>query len=324
MGEQNLDDVPTAADIRDGISALRPMIREGYVRSKAYSMYPNNWTAVTAEQEIEAKKDSGNFASVGGLWEVRTNPGSAPREVTGYFRWSDVLGIYMPAPIPDDTDAMCRDETRAAWVASTTGDDDSIDSYASENVRSDLDTIKDAFEEVLAQTRMYAIKAMLDRLNQIAEGLDEIIDNHTGSEFEQLAELWESWHSAEAYVSYEIFGGQVESSAASHRQMFADLIRCASEEGMAQVAALSTLNNALADEQQEAEEALQREGYPWGAGAVGRFSGTVLVNRVPYLGDLLATADFVIEIATQGEQQGLPAAGSTGSLRRCFPSIRAS
>jgi hypothetical protein len=297
--DYSFDDVPNRPAILQGIESLEPIFLEAHRRSKGLELFPHAYTLLKNPKEISADNQDGTFVEHGGAWESRTLPGSAAQQVGGYFRWSGALELYMPTEIPEDTDAYCPSEVRDAWTASTSTDDDYIESYAKETTRSDLDTVKDAYELVFEQCQTWRIGAALPHLNKLAEGIDNVIAAHEDKEFEQVAELFENWEGDDADACYEVFGQQLNPAAANHRQMLADLVRSAHEEAIEQGKAMSSLHNAIVQAHEGIQEATSREDY--GIVATKRFIGKILVGRVPYLGDALAVHDFYFEVTSDGK-----------------------
>lgn len=295
----DFDDVPNRPAILNSIESLEPIFIEAHRRSKGLELFPQAFTLMKNPKEISADKEDGTFVEHGGAWECRTLPGSAAQQVVGYFRWSGTLDLYMPTEIPADTDAYCASETRDGWAASTSGDDDFIESYAQETAKADLNAIKDAYELVFEQCQTWRIGAALPYLVKLAEGIDNVIEAHEEKEFVEVSELFENWEGDDADACYEVFGQQLDPAAANHRQMLADLVRSAHEEAIEQGKAMASLNNAIVQAHEGIKEATSREDYS--TTAIKRFIGKVIVGRIPYLGDALAVNDFAFEVASDGK-----------------------
>lgn len=137
-------------------------------------------------------------------------------------------------------------------------------------------------------------------MNRLAEGITDLIDTHKDNEIAAIEEIWENWKGEDATIAHEEFGIRIRSAPSMLRQIIADMARAVSEDGVEQACAMASLNNLIAKAH---EGIIEATGYQPSntETATKKFVGTVTVNRVPFLGDLIAAVDYIITLTSQGK-----------------------
>ncbi|WP_026928762.1 hypothetical protein [Glycomyces tenuis] len=285
--DYTLDDVPPRYKYTDMIDGLEPAFVEAYSRKEGADRYPDIAFLINKSQEqIDSLLGGGEIEYYGdGLYK------SLGQEV----RWSEITNFFLPY----DAD---------------TSVDSEIMSIAEEQASSDITSIHEEFLALLDECDVIASKSTLSRLTHVADSLTELIEKHENNEFAQVEELFETWKGDDADSCFETFGSRLRGATGLQRRMLADLISAASAEASAQAMALCTAYNTLVGAYEVLAE-LQNSAVS--KDAFARLVGTFLVNRVPYLGDAVALADFTIEVHSDGATQG----GASGMISRLISKI---
>lgn len=272
--DYSLEDVPPKYKYTDMIDGLKPAFIEAYSRKEGADRYPDIAFLINKSQEqIDSLIGGGEVEHYGnGLYK------SLGQEV----RWSETTNFFLPY----DTD---------------TSVDDEIMGIAQSQASSDITSIHEEFQTLLDECDIFGAKNTLSRLNHVADSLTELIEKHENNEFTKVEELFETWKGEDADSCFEFFGSRLRGATGLQRRMLADLISAASAEASAQAIALCTAYNTLVGAYETLAE-MQNSSVP--KDAFARLIGTVLVNRIPYLGDAVAVADFTIEIHSDGATQG--------------------
>lgn len=121
----------------------------GYRREEAYGRYGLH-AFRTYNDHLRFRAEAGGYVSDRG--------DENHRDLIGFYRWSDTLGFYMPAAVPD-TVAQRYDNGQAVQVsltASTASDDSGFDDSARARTESAINAIGDAFDGFMDPPRRHA------------------------------------------------------------------------------------------------------------------------------------------------------------------------
>jgi hypothetical protein len=210
----------------------------------------------------------------------------------------------MPAAIPDEVAEFYHNgkDMQASWVVSTESDDEDIHNAAQAATIVNMGQIEELYRELLAQCDLPAMGELLPKLNAVCAKTKEIHDSHADREAQAIQEVWSEWNASEVEIdSVEYFGMQLALSLAAHWDGASALVYAASAEATAQTHALVQAYNNIAT----AWELIFEKMNPSSPSdqALSKYTATITVNRIPFAGDLVATTDFVVEVASNGEVQ---------------------
>lgn len=278
--DYTLDDVPPKYRFTQMIDGLEPPFIEAYSRKEGSDRYPDIAFLINKSQEqIDSLMGGGEIEHYGdGLYKC------LGQEV----RWSETTDFFLPY----DADASVDRE---------------IMDIAEEKASSDIGSIREEFDALLNECDVPGVKSTLSRLTIVADTLTELIEKHENNEFAKVEELFETWKGDDADSCFELFGSRLRGATGLQRRMLGDLISAASSEASAQAMALCAAYNTLVGAYETLAELQSNSVFKE---AFAKLVGTLLVNRVPYLGDAVALADFSIEIHSDGATEG----GASGWL----------
>lgn len=285
--DYSLDDVPPKYKYTDMIDGLKPAFIEAYSRKEGADRYPGIAFLINKSQE--------QIDSLLGGGEIEHYGGGLYKCLGQEVRWSETTNFFLPY----ETD---------------TSVDNDIMEISEDQASSDITSIHDGFQALLNECDITGAKNTLERLTLVADSLTELINRHENSEFTQVEELFDTWKGDDADSCFEFFGSRLRGATGLQRRMLADLINAASAEASAQAMVLCTAYNTLVEAYEKLAE-MQNSSVQ--KNAFARLIGTVLVNRVPFLGDAVAATDFTIEIHSNGATQG----GASGWISKFISNI---
>ncbi|WP_026932242.1 hypothetical protein [Glycomyces tenuis] len=289
----DLESAPTESDVREAVETLRPFFLEGYRRQEAYDRHGG--ISLQHVGSLELISTGGGYAKASGQKDFRS--------LDGFYRMSETLGFHMPAAIPDSVaaDYPNGEQRQASWAGTTEADDAEIDSTAQSITDSAMRLVNSAYDDLLNQCDITAIREALPLLTDIGTKVELIHDNHYERECREILELWNEWDGSDAEAAVEEFGGRIRGALDSHKTGIGILMYAASAEATAQAASLFAAHNYVAQAWEMIREKLNSSTPS--EQAVSKYVGAVVVNRIPFLSDGVATADFIVEVASNGEVQ---------------------
>ncbi|GAB3225430.1 hypothetical protein GCM10027447_14800 [Glycomyces halotolerans] len=289
----DLGSAPTESDVREAVETLRPFFLEGYRRQEAYDRHGG--ISLQHVGSLELISTGGGYAEASGQKDFRS--------LDGFYRMSETLGFYMPAAIPDSVadDYPNGEQKQASWTGTTEADDAEIDSAAQNITDSAMRLVNSAYDDLLDQCDIAAVREALPLLNEIGRAVEGIHEVHYEHECQEILELWNEWDGSDAEAAVEEFGGRIRGALDSHKTGIGILMYAASAEATAQAASLFAAHNYVAQAWEMIHEKLNSSTPQ--EQAVSKYLGAVTVNRVPFLSDGVATSDFIVEMATSGEVQ---------------------
>ena len=299
VDDGDLSSVPTKEEVRENLNTLRPFLLEGYRRQGAFDRFGLD-VFKTHNDNVQVSEIHGGYLESSGQKDFRS--------IDAFYRWSDRLGFYMPMAIPDDLadDYPGGEQKQASWPDSTSADDTDIEIAAQDSADTAMGKITAAYDEVLAQCDVPAMQELLSGLNAMGSQVDAIKENHYETECKEILDLWNGWEDTAAEAAIEVFGGTLRDAVNAHRTGAWCLMWSASAEASAQASATIAAYNHGADAWEKVTETL----HPTvGSTAASKLTGSIIVNRIPFAGDVVAMVDFAVEIGSDGKVQSALSGG---------------
>lgn len=301
-----LSQVPPKDDVREKLTSIKPVLLEGYRREEAYRRCPLSIYR-QHNDSLNFREEAGGYSHVSDFERGEL--------LLGFYRWSDTLDFYMPADPP----AAVKDEYELSgpisleyWRPSTATDDADIDSTAKSKTETAMSEINSAYEDVLEQCDVPTMAELVSLLESVREQMDSIHETHYDSECKQVKDLWLEWEGDDADAAVETFGNHFRQAVEDHKGAAKYLEWAACCEASSQASAMiAAYNHGI-----RARELINEKIYPSSSGqeqAASKLTGTIVVNRIPYLGDAVALTDFLVEAATDGKVES-PVSGTINGL----------
>ncbi|MFC4334634.1 hypothetical protein [Salininema proteolyticum] len=317
--EGGLDSVPTRHEVLDLVETFTPIFEEGYRRQIAHDRFGDQTdiffkTDDRARSKLKLKED--------GYWieqadDERQREYPSQNFVLGVYRYSDELGFFMPSEIPESMEIGNLEELKSSWRPSSSSDVHDIWRQAHHEASKTTSEIKDAFDEAMLQCDIDGIKELIDHVNGIGKSMNDIYDQHRDSSVKEVLDVWDSWEGDDADAAYETFGNNLPGAMAMQREGSFRIAEAVSAEGSAQASAMIACYNSMAVIWERLLEELNPT-TPLDK-SVNKVTGSLSVNRIPWAGDIIATTDFVVEVATDGKLEGLFASIVSKAISVVFP-----
>ncbi|WP_157930647.1 hypothetical protein [Glycomyces xiaoerkulensis] len=315
LNDGELDSAPKKDDILENLEKLEPIMLEGYRREEAYQRY-RDYVFRTHNEELRSWWSARKLIEMGGGYVKESHHIDEEISLSGFYRWSDKLELFMPKEVPNSVAEEYHngESFQQSWQGTDGSDDDDIDEAVNTKMDDKFGGIVEAYNEFMDQCDLPAMQELISQLESVNDAAVAIHDDHYESECRKIRNLFDEWDGDDADVALEKFGFRIEDAVSEIKLITSHLWGAAAAEGTAQATVMIAGYNHIATAWNEMQAKLHPEPSA-GAESAARYTGSTILGEIPIpgLSRGINAVDTTITVTTDGDVKS-PITGTVGKL----------